>query len=390
MQTWHCIALLVLSVGIFFYATYLRDVEKNTTLSLEDITSLEKKLGIEKVDFENNFTEKASKNKESTWAEKSLTLKTSITQNYALAYHASALEGEIFLESLLAKLNDNPNAKSLILGTFVNELFNHSEKEILSSLIYTRRLSPGKLEILCKGHSASAATLLGEIIQREYKKAIALEEKTRPLLPSLHEKLKSMLQLEKEAAEIKVYLSSMLEDNPNESIEAMALRSEILQLDNDIDQFRNSLIKIDSIHNEKTSPRDYLNIKRVQEYGKVSEYSHIYEKLEQMSKDKKLNELTKAEVIKNLHLTGDSLNQEIILAINFMKERVSELLQKKSSLQQELADHILSKKTLITQDPRVKKLNFIRDELAKTQESYEDELLRWMNCKNSFEIHKDS
>jgi len=206
----------------------------------------------------------------------------------------------------------------------------------------------------------------------------------------LHEKLKSMLQLEKEAAEIKVYLSSMLEDNPNESIEAMALRSEILQLDNDIDQFRNSLIKIDSIHNEKTSPRDYLNIKRVQEYGKVSEYSHIYEKLEQMSKDKKLNELTKAEVIKNLHLTGDSLNQEIILAINFMKERVSELLQKKSSLQQELADHILSKKTLITQDPRVKKLNFIRDELAKTQESYEDELLRWMNCKNSFEIHKDS
>ena len=154
MQTWHCIALLVLSVGIFFYATYLRDVEKNTTLSLEDITSLEKKLGIEKVDFENNFTEKASKNKESTWAEKSLTLKTSITQNYALAYHASALEGEIFLESLLAKLNDNPNAKSLILGTFVNELFNHSEKEILSSLESMRTHICPILVLLCLIFSA--------------------------------------------------------------------------------------------------------------------------------------------------------------------------------------------------------------------------------------------
>ena len=44
MQTWHCIALIILSVGIFFYASYLGDVEKSTILSLDDLAEFEKGL----------------------------------------------------------------------------------------------------------------------------------------------------------------------------------------------------------------------------------------------------------------------------------------------------------------------------------------------------------
>ena len=219
MQTWHCIALIILSVGIFFYASYLDDVHKSTTLSLDDLAEFEKSLDQTKKNEEKNSSQSLDLGKQTTWVEQSLELTTADPS--ALNYHSSAIEGDVFLQVLVSKLNENPNAKSLILGAFSNNLFSHNEKDILNSLIYTKRESKNKLLIICRGHSLRAASLLSELIQREYKKATTLEKKDRPLLPSLQSLLQKVAQLEEQAAEIKVYLSSLLEENPNDSIEAM-------------------------------------------------------------------------------------------------------------------------------------------------------------------------
>ncbi len=386
MQTWHCIALIILSVGIFFYASYLGDVEKSTILSLDDLAEFEKGLSNTKKTDDINDSVFVDFEQQSAWVEQTLVLTSS--DSYALSYHASVIEGDFFLQVLVSKLNENPNAKSMILGAFNNNLFSNSDKEILKSLIYTKREPPNKLLILCRGHSLRTASLLSELILREYKKATALEKKDSPLLPSLQKLLQKVAKLQEQAADIKVYLSSLLEENPNDSIEAMALRSEIMQLEQEVKVLKDTLISIDSMNEVSKNPNDFLSVKAIIEFGKVKEYSHFITKLERLSQDDSLNNETKNEVLKNLSLTRENLQKEIIAAINSLKDKASSILEEKALLQQKLTDHLVHKKTTLSQDPHVKKLNHIRDDLAATQKLYEEELLRWINCKNSFEIHQ--
>ena len=370
----------------FFYASYLGDVEKSTILSLDDLAEFEKGLSNTKKTDDINDSVFVDFEQQSAWVEQTLVLTSS--DSYALSYHASVIEGDFFLQVLVSKLNENPNAKSMILGAFNNNLFSNSDKEILKSLIYTKREPPNKLLILCRGHSLRTASLLSELILREYKKATALEKKDSPLLPSLQKLLQKVAKLQEQAADIKVYLSSMLEENPNDSIEAMALRSEIMQLEQEVKVLKDTLISIDSMNEVSKNPNDFLSVKAIIEFGKVKEYSHFITKLERLSQDDSLNNETKNEVLKNLSLTRENLQKEIIAAINSLKDKVSSILEEKALLQQKLTDHLVHKKTTLSQDPHVKKLNHIRDDLAATQKLYEEELLRWINCKNSFEIHQ--
>jgi hypothetical protein len=387
MQTWHCIAFLFLSVGIFFYATYLRDVEKNTELSLEDLSSIEKQLGIAEITKDENQSFITDGIKKSNWVEQALTLTSKIKKPFVLNYHVEALRGEVFIEYLLSKLNENPNAKNLILGAFTSELFGHNEKDIIKSLFYLRRETETKAQIVCKGHTERASALLCELILRSYKKCIAVEANQRPLLPSQLNKLEDIRELEGEASKIKVYISSMLEESPSDSIEAMALRSEILQVELEIRELKNSLIEIDSVHKEaRKNPKDFLEIKAISEYGKINEFSLIFSKLERMAKDNSLNELTRNEVMKNLQTTKENFHNEVISAIDSIKDKVQVLLSQKSSLQKELAEHIISQKKSLSQNPKTRRLHQIRDELAKIQKSYDDENLRWMSSKKAYEM----
>ena len=176
----------------------------------------------------------------------------------------------------------------------------------------------------------------------------------------------------------------MLEENPNDSIEAMALRSEIMQLEQEVKVLKDTLISIDSMNEVSKNPNDFLSVKAIIEFGKVKEYSHFITKLERLSQDDSLNNETKNEVLKNLSLTRENLQKEIIAAINSLKDKVSSILEEKALLQQKLTDHLVHKKTTLSQDPHVKKLNHIRDDLAATQKLYEEELLRWINSKKLF------
>ncbi len=390
MQTWHCIALLVLSIGVFLYATYLRDVKKSTELSLDDLAEWEKRIASGSYAENENKERNSSSPKDSTWVRRSLILRTDAADKYVISYHQSAIEGVVFRDILLEKLAGNPNAKDLILGIFTNELFNHSPKDILSSLISTKRKGSHSLEIICKGHTERASAVLAEFVQREYKKSIMMETKDNPLLPSLADKLAHMDKMEKESSEIKVYLSNMLEDNPEDSIEAMTLRSEILQLDQEIENARTALKEIDSIHREQKSPMELLSVKAIDEFGKVNEFSTFLTRLKKMSNDSELDQLTLQEVRKNLKRTSENLEKEVIKAIDSIKLSVKSLLDRKSELQQNLTDHVIGKRQSLSLDPRVERLNQIRDELMKAKAEFEDELLRWMNCKNSFEILRDS
>ena len=94
----------------FLLRSYLDDVHKSTTLSLDDLAEFEKSLDQTKKNEEKNSSQSLNLGKQTTWVEQSLELTTADPS--ALNYHSSAIEGDVFLQVLVSKLNENPNAKA--------------------------------------------------------------------------------------------------------------------------------------------------------------------------------------------------------------------------------------------------------------------------------------
>ena len=49
----------------------------------------------------------------------------------------------------------------------------------------------------------------------------------------------------------------------------VAIRSEIMQVDEEVNQFKQYLLKIDQIHKEKLSPHEYLHIPPTETLAKL-------------------------------------------------------------------------------------------------------------------------
>ena len=79
MQPWQCIALIVLTVAVFLYATFLDEINKTAESSL---TSL-----VEQTSPPREESSLSESNTSSTWAEVSLYLDTEIEEDYALSFH---------------------------------------------------------------------------------------------------------------------------------------------------------------------------------------------------------------------------------------------------------------------------------------------------------------
>ena len=65
------------------------------------------------------------------------------------------------------------------------------------------------------------------------------------MLPSLKEALDEMAELKKEAGDLKIIIHQELKEAPEDSIEVMAIQSEILQIDQDIEELKGHLIQIE-------------------------------------------------------------------------------------------------------------------------------------------------
>jgi len=380
MQAWHCIALISLSIAAFFYASFLDQIDKTSENTLYALREYEE-------ETKENSTEKNSSKNSSSWAETSLVLDPGIKDEYALAFHEEALESEPLQNEIFEELAKSSAAKKLIFSPFTSEILKGSEKEILASLISIRPNPNNSLFIICKGHSMRAALLLSEMIKRTYNKLIALDQKESPLPPSLLKKLNKFQSLEAQIDELKIKIQEEMEGSSGESIQAMALRSEIMQVDEDIKQIKKNLLSIEKIHKKKLSPIEYLHIAPIRDYGKVSYLSTILEQLKSMRRDKSLNDLTRKDVEKNILITSQSLEQEVIDAIAKIKSEVSNLLMIKNKLQKSIFDHISESKLKFSQSRQVNQYKELKILSADVHKSFEDEFLRWMKCKAAYSLY---
>ena len=381
MQPWQCIALIVLSIAVFFYASFLDEINETAQSSLG--TLVDNKQGTPQVSPLGG-----EKNSTSTWAEVLVMLDSAIEEDYAISFHEEVLESEKFYLGLLDDLSKSPVAKDLILGPFTSELLVGNEVEILSSLISFRQRSQKTLEIICKGHSTRAAHLLSELIIRNYNNLLHSETSDSPAPQSLSQQLEKCRDLESQMEDLKITIQEEIAGSSEESVEVMAIRSEIMQIDEDVNQFKQHLLRIDEIHKAKLNPEEYFHIPPIRDYGQVTQLADILEQLKSMRLDSTLNEFTRNEVEKNIMANSKELEKEVISAIEKLKERVSELLLQKKELQQAAFDHISNATILKTKTQRIEMFDKIKKLALESRKAFEDSTLLWMSCKSSYNLYR--
>ena len=381
MQPWQCIALIFLSIAIFFYASYLDEINETAKSSLVTISENNQSAST-------NDSLETDKGLASTWAEISLILDSEIAEDYALSFHEEALDSAKFHSILLDQLNKSSAARDLVLGPFTSDLLEGNEIDIISSLFSIHPKSKKSLVIVCKGHSTRAANLLSELIIRNYNKLITAESTQDPIPSSLVQKLMKFQELESQMEELKVTIQEEMKGSSEESVEVMAIRSEIMQVDEEVNQFKKYLLRIDEIHKDELNPKVYLHIPPIRDFGQVSDLADILKQLKSMRLDNSLNEFTRERVEKNLLENSKQLEKEVVTAIEQIKAEVTALLLKKKELQQAAFESLSTNKTGINKSANIDKFNKVKQLVLAAKKEYEDATLAWMSCKSSYSLYR--
>ena len=381
MQKWHCIALIIISVAVFFYASFMDEIEERSKSSLLALSN-------HSIETSKGSVEEPLVPTSKTWAEIFLTLESDIAEPYALLLHEEALESVGLINTLYTDLEKSPVAKELIFSPFTSELLDGNERQILSSLISIRPRSKNSLEVICKGHSNRSADLLSEMMIRTYNQLIHSETIESPLPLSLNEKFKKHQELQSQMEELKVKIQEETEGSPEESVEVMAIRSEIMQVEDEVNLHKNHLIKIEVIHRDKLDPMEYLHIPPIRDFGQVSQLGNILEQLKSMRLDQTLNKFTREEVEKNILATSQDLEMQVVSAIDYLKKTVSELLLRKKDLQKTIFDHISEAKLALSQSENIRRFKQIKIFASDLHKDYEDETLKWIACKSSYTLYR--
>jgi len=381
MQTWHCIALIVLSIAVFFYASFVDDIKNTADSSLLALSE-----NSQQIPHEDEFQQ--DQNLSSTWAEALLVLESSLKEDFAISFHEESLESKLFFNALLDELEKAPVAHDMILGPFTNEIFSGNKLEILSSLISVQVKSANSLHIICKGHSLRAANLLSELIVRNYNRLITSESIDTPLPESLAQKLETLTKYQEQMDDLKVIIQEEMAGSPEESVEVMAIRSEIMQVDQEVAEIKLHLLQIDQIHKDGKNPNEYLHIPPIRDYGQVSQLADILKQLKSMRLDRTLNEFTRNQVEENILINSKKLEKDVISAIAEIKQSVAQLLSKKKSLQQSAFDYLEEAKLSRAESLHMNRYNKIKAQAMETKKQYEDATLLWMSCKSSFSLYR--
>jgi len=158
MQPWHSVLLIVLTLSLFFYGAYYQEIrdesEAPLTLSYEDDFSVP----TPEDPSDPVLVPKASKLEQladsDNWAEHRVLLLVENGTPSLTSLHSDALESPLFLDKLVALLEQNPTAKEIILSPFQSNAFKQNESQILRALFSTRSASSRRdgIYLVCRGH----------------------------------------------------------------------------------------------------------------------------------------------------------------------------------------------------------------------------------------------
>lgn len=386
MQPWQSVMLIIITLLIFGAGFYYDQIKKDNAIGYENSLITSSEQTITSNNTNSTLPElQTSENLEnsSAWAETSVIIK--IPPNYApLSYlHKEAIKGKIFLSIIVKTLNKNPTAKDLIFSPFINEFFSEPESVILQSLysIAQDTESPNQFLLIVRGHSAKASSLLTKVILDTYKKELEQETTNYPLVPKLSEQRDRIKILEGNQLHLAKQIQEENENSSSQSIEEIAIRSELIQTTSEINVQVMALKEIEKIHLNRKDPVEYLTIPALASFGNVEEFISNIDQLKKMLVDRKLESVLRKEVTKNINKLEASLNQELARGIDDIKVISRTALKRKIELQKRLVDLEMKKNDIHSFHPRFKLLKSVKSQLDEKRSIFSADFKKWQNVK---------
>ena len=392
MQPWQSVLLIIFTLLIFGAGFYYDQVKKNTAIAYEEsiISSPEQM----PTPIENNAstnTNKQEKLENSTaWAESTFIIEVPKEKSHLLSFHKEAITGNAFLASVLNTLNVNPTAKEMIFSPFLNDIFIEPEPEIMRSLFSASQSieSSNQLIVLVRGHSRKAAQLLLRVILENYKREIQKETTEKPLLPGLENQKKEILLLQKNYLKLAEQIQEENQGSSSQSIEEIALKSELMQIKTELNSHVEALTGIEKIFLDKNEYSEFLTIHSLADYGNVQELIDNIDQLKRMLANQKLEDILTKEVTKNLTQLESSLDQELAKGIEHIKNLSKSALAKKIELQRKIVDLELKKNDIHSLHPRYKLLKSVKKELDQKNSVFFSDFQKWQLAKQGISFKK--
>ena len=382
MQPWQSVLLIIFTILIFGAGFYYDQIEKNTAIAYEESIIISPKQIIAPI--ENDSSVENEKYKEiqnsSAWAESNFIIEVPKKHTHLLALHKEAINGTPFLTSTVDVLTQNPTAKELVFSPFLNDVFVEPEIEIIRSLF---SISPNskfsnQFNVIVRGHTQKAAEILLNLIFENYKKVTQAENIEKPLLPDLVEQKAKILLLKENYLLLAKQIQEENEGSSVQSIEEIALNSELAQIQSELNSYVDALREIEKVHLNKTGYNKYLNINILANFGNVKNFLDKIERLKKMLVNQKLEPILEKEVSRNLTSLEISLNQELAKGIEHIKNLSKSALNKKLDLNKKLADLELKKNNIHSLHPKFKLLKSVKKELDEKQIIFSSNYKNWI------------
>ncbi len=391
MQPWQSILLILITLIGFGFGFYYDQVKKNSFAALENSYVHSAKENI----IEENSSSDSKSNilqNSSAWAETRANIELPYSATNLIHLHKEALEGEVFLNLTLSELNQSPTAKEMIFSPFLNDIFIEPEKEILMSLfsIVQNINQPNRLSLLVRGHSQKASVLLSKLILETYQRHIENESIENPIHPELSDQQQKILMLEENHIKLATQIQEENQNSEVQSIEEIAIRSELMQITTELKSHKRALLDIETIHRTQEDPSEYLTIYSLANFGNVEDIVNKIDQLKTMIVNQELADTVKLEVSRNLSSLEQSLNQELANGIEQIKQLTKDAIKKKANLHKKLSDLEVKKNDLHIYHPRFKLLRALKSEIDQKKAVFRKNYKQWVEAKKGLSFKKAS
>ena len=392
MQPWQSVLLILITLIVFGAGFYYDQIEKNTAVAYEDSLVKTQKQIVKKPESNTSSEVQSSTllKKSSAWAETNIVIKVNQNNSHLSYLHKEAMKGKTFLTAVIKTLDKNPTAKEIIFSPFINDIFTESESSIMQSLysIAQNVELPTELLLIVRGHSGKASSLLTKVITDTYKSELKNETPDNPLLPTLLNQIKKIRILEENQLQLAEQIEEENENSSGQTIEEIALRSEIMQINTEINSHVKALKEIEKIHLTQKDLIEYLSIHSLANFGNVQEFLINIDQLKRMLVNQALEPIFKKEVTKNLKNLESSLNQELAKGIEHIKELSRTALKRKLELQKRLVDFEMKKNDIHSLHPRFKLLKSVTKQLNGMKAVFSSEFGKWRQAKQDLAFKK--
>ena len=207
-------------------------------------------------------------------------------------------------------------------------------------------------------------------------------------MPDLLNLIKKVRILEENQLQLAEQIEEENENSSGQTIEEIALRSEIIQITTEINSHVVALKEIEKIHLAQKEPVEYLSIQSIANFGNVQEFLNNIEQLKRMLVSQALEPILKIEVTKNLDKLESSLNQELAKGIENIKELSRTALKRKIELQKRRVDFEMKKNDIHSFHPRFKLLKSVTKQLNEMKAVFASEFDKWQQAKGGLTFKK--